>query len=387
VKNNVFMGCMASFAISISLSSGPVSAQTLTLLHTFTGGADGEFPAQGLVRDEHGNLYGTTNGGPLPPPFTSIGGTVFKVDRSGRLVTLYTFTGPNGANPSRGHLLQDDEGNLYGLTGNGGTLPGGGPGRGILYRLNAHGEQTVLHVFGGGTDGVSPTGTLYRDRLGNFYGTTAGGGAFGFGTAFKLSNSGEETVLHSFNIGVDGWLPSGGLVADEAGNLYGVTSFGGPAATDLGEVFKIDNAGGYTVLHAFSGSPDGSVPGGELVLDGEGNLYGTTSSGGAFGSGTVFKVDRSGKYTILHNFSATSPYGGALIRDRAGNFFGTTTTGVFEMDPTGNVTVLVTFPPSVSQGVPISPLVRDRAGNLYGATTGVAALNPTVFGAVFKVTP
>jgi uncharacterized repeat protein (TIGR03803 family) len=280
--------------------------------------------------------------------------------------------------------LRDTEGYLYGMTENG-TLPFAS-GKGTVYRLNPEGEISVLHVFGSGADGSSPIGTLHRDTFANLYGATAGGGTFGWGTAFKLSPDGKETVLHNFNIGVDGWLPGGGLVADAAGDLYGVTTFGGPLPTNLGEVYKISKSGEYTVLHAFTGPPDGSEPVGELVLDHEGSVYGTTTAGGSYGFGTLFKITHSGQFKILHNFSRGFP-NGTLIRDEEGKFYGTTTSGIFKVDPAGKVTILFTFAPSVAQGPPISPLARDRAGNLYGTTAGIDGLTPTVLGMVFKLTP
>jgi uncharacterized repeat protein (TIGR03803 family) len=377
------------FAIAVAatftcLTACPASAQTLSILHQFAGGSDGELPRQGLVRGENGDLYGTTHGNPLPPPFTSTGGTVFKIDATGQLTTLYTFTGSTGENPTGGRLLRDDEGNLYGLTENG-PLPFAF-GKGTLYRLSPEGAISVLHVFGSGTDGSSPIGTLHRDRFGNLYGATAGGGTFGWGTAFKVSPDGNETVLHNFNIGVDGWLPGGGLVADAAGNLYGVTTFGGPSSTNLGEVYKISDSGEYTVLHAFTGPPDGSEPAGELMLDHEGNIYGTTTGGGSYGAGTLFKIAHSGQFAILHSFTGGSP-NGTLIRDERGSLYGATTSGIFKMDPAGKVTNLFTFAPSVAEGPPISPLALDRAGNLYGTTAGIDSLTPTVLGMVFKLTP
>ena len=365
------------------LNPRPASAQTLTILHKFAGGSDGELPQQGLVRGENGDFYGTTHGNPLPRPFTSTGGTIFKIDATGRLTTLYRFTGSTGENPTGGRLLRDDEGNLYGMTENG-ALPFAFS-KGTLYRLSPEGVISVRHVFGSGTDGLYPLGTLHRDRFDNLYGATVGGGTFGWGTAFKLSPDGNETILHDFNIGVDGWIPGGGLVADAAGNLYGVTTYGGPLPTNLGEVYKTSDSGAYTVVHAFTG-PDGSEPVGELVFDHEGNIYGTTTRGGSYGSGTLFKIDHSGKFTILHNFSGGSP-DGTLIRGERGTFYGATTSGIFKMDPAGKVTILFTFPPSVAQGPPNSPLALDEDGNLYGTTTGIDSLTPTVRGMVFKLTP
>src|SRR6185369_16323811 len=143
----------------------------------------------------------------------------------------------------------------------------------------------------GGQDGYTPAAGLVPDEAGNLYGTTEGGGAFGvFGTVFKLDASGNLTVLHSFaGAPTDGEFPLAGLIRDKAGNLYGTTEVGG--AFNNGTVFKVDSTGKETVLHSFAGSPsDGGFPQGGLILDKAGNLYGTTGKGGASNLGTIFKL-------------------------------------------------------------------------------------------------
>jgi uncharacterized repeat protein (TIGR03803 family) len=391
-----------AFALFFGLAAATASAQPFTVLHAFTN--VGVAPAQGLVRDEQGNLYGTTTALPaIPPAQPSSFGTVFKIDRNGQFSTLLTFTGPNGASPWGGRLLRDDEGNLYGLTSNGGVLPDGDPGHGTAYRLDSGGNLTILHVFGAAGDGSSPTGTLLRDRRGNFYGATLGGGATGWGAVFRIAPGGTETVLHSFDLAAGGWFPGGGLVADGAGNLYGVTFYGGPMpGVGTGEVYNIDNTGTYSVLHVLTGGSGGGAPTGELRMDHWGNLYGVTAGGGASGFGTVFELSQGGQETVLHSFAGSAQGDGAdptgtLIRDETGNFYGTTASGgsdpssagsgtVFKMDPSGNVTLLFSFP-SVSDGTPHSPLARDERGNLYGTASGATFPPPNIFGVVFKLAP
>ncbi|MGH6841232.1 MAG: choice-of-anchor tandem repeat GloVer-containing protein, partial [Methylocella sp.] len=172
--------------------------------------------------------------------------------------------------------------------------------------------ETVLYSFKGGSDGAGPNGGLIADSKGNLYGTTRHGGASGNGTVFKLSPGGTETVLYTFTGGSDGALPSGGLIADSSGNLYGVTASGG-ASSDGGVVFKLSPSGTETVLYSFKGGSDGSNPYSGLIADSGGNLYGTTELGGApgsgcggFGCGTVFKLTGTG-FVPPVQFAAFSP--------------------------------------------------------------------------------
>lgn len=266
----------------------------------------------------------------------------------------------------------------------------------------AHGQTfTVLHSFKGGTDGESPSAGVVRDAAGNLYGTTAYGGTFGHGTVFKLATTGRETVLYSFTGGTDGAIPLAGLMRDGAGNLYGTTEAGGDltcnSGTGCGTVFKLDTTGTETVLHSFTGNRDGSSPIAGVIPDMAGNLYGSTPQGGAVSSGTVFKVDTTGKETVLYTFTGgaggTDGYlpDGAVIGDAVGNLYGTTQLGgnysfgtVFELNSTGKETVLYRFRGGTNGLNPVGGVIRDAAGNLYGATQG----GGTFFdGTVFKLNP
>src|ERR1700693_3503348 len=175
---------------------------------------------------------------------------------------------------------------------------------------------TLLYSFKGGADGSAPAAGLVRDAAGNLYGTTLGGGTSGEGTAFKLDTTGAETTLHSFGFRSDGRIPLGGLIRDAAGNLYGTASEGG--ASGQGTVFKLDRTGAETVLHIFTGSSgDGALPGGDLVRDAAGNLYGTTYAGGASDMGTVFRLETTGTETVLYSFrgkplDGAHPYAGLV---------------------------------------------------------------------------
>jgi len=241
---------------------------------------------------------------------------------------LHAFKDPkNGLGPTG--LIRDSAGNFYGVTGVGGDLNcdlTGSLGCGIVYSLNPAGREAVLHRFNGNpTDEGGPLGSLVRDDNGNLYGITNGSPLY-CGTVFKLDKQGTETVLHVFSCGADGGLPQAGLLRDSAGNLYGTTSFGG--ASNFGIVFKMDSSGKETVLHSFTGGADGGLPSTELIRDSAGNLYGT-AGGGISGQGVIFKLDTAGQETVLHNFTRAEGSGPdtRLLRDAAGNLYGTTSSG------------------------------------------------------------
>jgi uncharacterized repeat protein (TIGR03803 family) len=181
-------------------------------------------------------------------------------------------------------LIRDSAGNLYGTTNGGGAS-----GAGVVFQIDPSGNETVLYNFTGGADGGFPFGGLIRDSAGNLYGTTNGGGASGAGVVFKVDRAGNETMLYSFTGGPDGGYPLWVVLArDSAGNLYGTTSGGG--ASGNGVVFKLDPSGNETVLHSFTGGADGSSPFAGVVLGSNGNLYGTTPFGGQTNAGIVFEI-------------------------------------------------------------------------------------------------
>jgi uncharacterized repeat protein (TIGR03803 family) len=249
---------------------------------------------------------------------------VFKLDTFGNETVLHSFNGSDWSVPLAG-LILDSTGNLYGTTYVGGTY-----NNGTVFKLDTSGNETVLYSFTGRSDGGGPyAGSLITDAVGNLYGTSSFGGAYTLGTVFKLDTFGHEAVLHSFN-GGDGWAPYGGLVMDAAGNLYGTTGLGGGStycSNGCGTVFELDSSGNETVLHSFTGSGgDGFIPLAGLIRDRRGNLYGTTAGGGANGGGIVFKLDGSGRETVLHSFPGNdlAYSNGGLLMDKAGNIYGTT---------------------------------------------------------------
>jgi uncharacterized repeat protein (TIGR03803 family) len=348
-----------------------------TVLHSFTGGADGGYSYAGLVQDWAGSLYGTASIGG-----SGGAGVVFKIDQRGRETVLFNFTGGADGGYPYGPLIQDFAGNLYG------AASGGGPaGVGLIFKLDPHGHETVLYNFTGGADGAYPNAVI-QDLLGNLYGTTSGGGgAAGAGVVFKLDRRGRETTLYSFTGGSDGGYPYAVVVEDWAGNLYGTASSGG--ATNQGVVFKVDQRGNETVLHSFAGGADGAYPYGSLIIDFAGNLYGDASYAGTANAGVVFKVDQRGNETVTYTFPGTdgsNPVGG-VIQDASGNFYGTTAGGgpvnqgvIFKVDTAGHETLLYTFTGGADGGDPNAGLVQDSSGNFYGtAVAGGAAGTGVVF--------
>jgi uncharacterized repeat protein (TIGR03803 family) len=193
---------------------------------------------------------------------------------------------------------------------------------------------SILHTFTDTPDGANtptqkPSGGLIRDAAGNLYGTTRNGGAGGGGTVFKVDTSDTETVLYSFMGYPDGSNPEAPVIRDAAGNFYGTTEFGGPGT--LGTVFKLDTTGKETMLYSFDWT-HGRYPDAGLVRDSAGNLYGTTDeNSGAFQNGTVFKLDTAGKKTVLYRFrggkDGSIPFGMGLVIDSARNLYGTTWAG------------------------------------------------------------
>jgi len=317
---------------------------------------------------------------------------------SGTEKVIFRFYKRIGYGPV-GTLIFDASGNLYGVTGEYDTTNS-------VYELSpgANGTWTgkVLHYFKfGHNDGLTPTGGLIFDAAGNLYGTTWDGGSHGQGVAFEVvhgASGWSEHVLHNFGHRQDGAAPSGGLIFDKAGNLYGVTANGG--AYSSGTVFQLspgaNNTWTESVLYSFQDNGvDGRGPEGSLAIDAAGNLYGTTQTGGANGGGgIVFELSPGANgtwtYNVLYNFCSTSkcadggsPEGG-LIFDAAGNLYGATLVGgasqcgndtcgvVFELTPSGGTwteTVLHSFAGGLKDGFePNAPLIFDSAGNLYGTT-------------------
>jgi uncharacterized repeat protein (TIGR03803 family) len=376
-------------------------AQTFTTLFSFDG-TDGEAPYQaGLVQSTNGDLYGTTCCGAI-----NFSGTVFKITPGGTLTTLYSFCSQSGCTDGDGPqaaLVQATNGDLYGTTIVGGAYCASVGGCGTVFKITPGGTLTTLHSFcsqSGCPDGSGP-GALIQATNGDFYGVTAFGGANGYGTVFKTTETGTLTTLYSFCAQsgcTDGAGPYAGLLQAPNGDFYGTTEDGGgcavgPPGQGCGTMFKITPSGTLTTLHIFCSQggvfcSDGRYPS-AVVQAANGDFYGTTDGGGANNGGTVFKITLGGTLTTLYSFCAQSgctdgesPAAG-LVQASDGNFYGTTWVGgadtfggndggtIFKITPGGTLTTLYSFcaQSGCADGEnPNSPLVQDTNGHLYGTT-------------------
>jgi len=375
--------------------------QTFTVLHNFTGGADGGTPYAPVTVDGRGDLYGTTSSG-------GSGGVVFKMTHTNgawTFGTLYSFGAPNDPVFPYAGVVFGPDGTLYGTGSAGGTH-----GAGAVFNLQppphfeanvfAPWTETVLYSFEGGDDGLTPYASVTFDRAGNIYGTTYNGGAGRQGTVYKLTRSGggwTESVLYNF-AGSNGQGPIGGVIIDNAGNLYGTTQMGG-LYQDFGEVYELTYAApvGWTESFLYSFDQNGpSAPTATLMFGPSGNIYGTTASG----EGSIFDLTPSGSTWIYHLL-----YGGGggieecgdrggLAMDAAGNFYGTTTCdgahgsgSVFKLSYINGVwtsTTLYSFTGGSDGEFPEAGPALDANGNLYGTTTQGGAYGN---GVVWEVTP
>ncbi|MGA7078905.1 MAG: choice-of-anchor tandem repeat GloVer-containing protein [Terriglobales bacterium] len=403
---------IAFFAFAISTFA---HAQTETALYIFGSQTnDGNYADAGLIFDANGNLYGTTvSGGAY------YGGTVFELTAAGSEKILYSFGSHSGDGgvPYAGVIL-DNVGNLYGTTAYGGAYRcSNAYVCGTVFEVTAEGTEKVLHSFGGGygekADGTYPQAGLIFDNAGNLYGTTSFGGdlecgGYGCGTVFKLTPKGKknvsykEKVLYRFGrYQGDGQAPYAGLIFDNAGNLYGTAFDGGYYG--YGAVFELTAAGKEKVLYSFGRyKGDGLHPGAGLIFDSDGNLYSTTTYGGANNVGTVFELTADGTEKILYNFGSQTGDGeypvGGVIFDTNGNLYGTTYFGgayydgtVFELTAAGTEKILYTFGSQTGDGIyPYATPIFDNNGNLYGTTPHGGDFEceaPYGCGTVFKLTP
>jgi uncharacterized repeat protein (TIGR03803 family) len=358
-------------ATAIPLSAAQATETPVRVLHSFTGAPDGALPYVGVIRDNAGNLYGTTTSGGA-----NNDGAIFKLAPDGTETVLHSFTGSDGNYPQGDLIFDQTTGAVYGN-----ALYGGASGYGVVFELAPDGTYTVLHAFTNGSDGGFPVGHLIRDRAGNFYGVAQLGGATGYGVIYELASDGTFTVLHNF-AGSDGSYPVSGLTRD-ARNFYGTALSGG--ANNNGVAYKLTADGTFTVLHAFAGGSDGINPYGGVTKDKLGDLYGDTYGGGggancSGGCGVVYKIAPDGTYSILHAFTGGADDGANpeadLLRTRSGKLYSTTYAGgtlnqgtVFEITPHGAEKILHSFIGGASDGAyPSSRLIKDKDGNFYGTT-------------------
>jgi uncharacterized repeat protein (TIGR03803 family) len=314
--------------VALTANSACAASNWQTLYEFPASDADGDLPTAPLVADGAGNLYGTTYLGG-----TDDGGVVFRLAPDGTETVLHSFTGSAGSgdgyNPLSG-LVMDSAANLYGTTQQGGGTDCN-DGCGIVFKVAPDGTETVLHTFSnGGLDGATPgQGVLLLTKKGDLIGTTFSGGKFHSGTVYKLLPNGHDIILYAFSGGTaDGCGPEYDVISDKAGNLYGTTSSCG--ASGHGTIFKLAPDGAETVLYSFLGGTDGSAPDCTPILDKSGNLYGTTGDGGTYDWGTVFRLAPDGTKTVLYSFTGGGdgavPVGG-VYRTKNGDLYGAASDG------------------------------------------------------------
>jgi uncharacterized repeat protein (TIGR03803 family) len=366
---------LALFCAVIPVSGAPI----LTSLHGFSGGInDGALPSADMILGRDGNFYGTTEGNGI-----SGDQVIFRASPAGVITVLHTFGSitnssgqPLDGDFVEGGLVQGSDGTLYG------TASGGGPtDSGTIFSITTNGAFTLLYTFSG-PDGDTPEGNLVFGKDGSLYGTTIFGGATDDGTIFQITTNGNFTSLVSLD-STDG-SPNGSLVQGADGNLYG-TAFGN---TGLGTVFQVSTNGAFTVLYPFTGLADGGDPLAGLTFGTDGFLYGTTTSGGTFDTGTVFKIDTSGNLTTLAQFDGTngSLCEAPLTLGKDGNFYGTATAGgtnengtLFQVTPAGVLTTLWLFNGANDGSNPDDALISSGNGIFYGLAENAGSGNNGTF--------
>ena len=334
-------------------------------------GTNGAIALSQLTVGADGQLYGTTQLGGIANL-----GTVFKITTNGVLTTLASFTNSVNALPTSG-LLRASDGNFYGCT------------QGAVFKVTPGGViTTVVSLMP--LDGITPQAGLTPGTDGNFYGTTRAGGSNNFGTIFRLTPEGIFTRMLAFN-GTNGAFPQSTLTLGKDGNFYGTTVSGG-GGNSAGTVFRFSTNGTLTTLASFDSTNTGFSPDCPLLIDTNGNLYGTTPISGPGLRGTVFRVTTNGVLTNLVNFNGpngATPKDGLVMGDD-GNFYGVTVSGgannlgtAFRLTPAGTLTTLISF--NTTNGAnPIGGLIFGKDGFLYG-TTGFGGTN-LGFGTIFKLT-
>jgi uncharacterized repeat protein (TIGR03803 family) len=394
----VFVCAFASLVV-VGTSGAATGAVSFSVLHSFSG-PEGETPAAPLVQGADGFFYGVAaHGGDFTASAPDGRGTAFRMDASGNVTTLHTFKGPEGAVPVS--LIQGRDGFFYGTATYGGdeAISSLQPGNGTLFRMDAAGVVTVLYVFpysiGGGSSQPGPIvqgadGALYGGALGA-YGTSAIGGYI-----YRFDPiTGDVRHLHDF-VGSDGAIPTGSLFQARDGFFYGTTNQGGP--WNSGVIYKVDVLGNFALLHSLSPfyPGEGSEPKAGVIQTSDGFFYGTTEQGGY--GGEIFRMDAAGNFTVIHRFDSYFSDGGrprsGLIEGRDGFLYGTTPSGgqpvtasrygvVYRMDKAGTVTVLHTFT-GPDGSTPWAALAQGADGQLYGSTVVGGAFG---LGVLFRVDP
>jgi hypothetical protein len=435
----VVLAALFTLAFTPSLPAQSTSTSSFNVLYSFTGGADGYQPGNGLVFGSGSVLYGTTFRGATVNGYCPAGcGTVFSLTQkngSWSLDTIHSFAGyPTDVSNSYAQVTLEKNGTIFGTGGSGGAhMCGPQEPCGGVFKLAPSGDdwkESVIYNFNRANGFTPYTALTLQDGV--FYGTTwfgpASDGNAGNGTIFSLTSEGKagwkHVIIHTFEGGSDGAEPYGNLVFDTEGNAYGSTPYGGTA--NSGDIFELypSPEGGWTeqILYSFPTSyVSGAYPS-TLILDSKGNLYGVTNTGGQSGTGcgvydcgTVFELEKltggSWQLKTLYEFAGGSdgysPAAG-LVFDAKGNLYGTTLLGgesscqfvngapgcgtVFELSPSGSGSwskkLIYSFQGSSDGEFPTNgSLIFDSSGNLYGATAGNADSGGSGYGTIYQITP
>lgn len=333
---------------------------TFAVIKHFISNTDGALPYGGLVQNSDGNLYGMNRSGGA-----NNAGTIYKITTNGAYTVIHAMADATEGSAACGSLVKAADGNLYGMASSGGAFGGG-----TAFKITTGGALTVLANFNGPAQGNIPLETLVKGKDSAYYGTNSSGGAYGWGTIFKICG-GATTTLYAMNKGVDGGIPKGSLLLASDGNFYGMNSDGGPKG--YGNIFKITPAGKYSVLYNFNPSLDGGSPQGSLIQATDGSLYGLTISGGAKAGGTAFKITLAGTYTVLHHFDyateGNNPEGN-LLQASDGNFYGMTSNNahIFQITSAGTFSLMRALVSSTDGYMPLCSLIQKPDGFLYGTT-------------------
>jgi uncharacterized repeat protein (TIGR03803 family) len=366
------LGSVPSTGAVLTVIPASAPGTRLATLYSFSSGTGGSTP-NGLALGTNGVIYGTTQFGGS--------GTIFNVNTNGTVIApLVSLSGTNGSLP-RAAPVQGADGYLYGT-----TQFGGSNSEGCIFRFAYDGTVSSFYSFTGTVDtgypdGAEPYAPLVQGSDGNLYGATTVEGANGFGTLFKINPNGALTTLYSFTNGSDGAGPITGLIQATDGNYYGVTSGG---AAGKGNVFRMNPNGTFVNLYTFSGGQDGSQPN-ALVQGADGNFYGTATHNtiGPFQFyGTIFRMTPSGQLGTLYTLNTSDGHypSAGLVQASDGNFYGTTHDGgafgnglgngtIFRIAPNGTFSTLASFDGFNAGLHPAAALVQGPDGALYGTTT------------------
>lgn len=356
-------------------------AGVYTVLRHLSYAADGTNPRGHLVQGKDSAFYGMTYGG------GSLGyGTIFKITATGTYTVLRHMNRPTDGGQSYGSLVEGSDGNLYGMAYSGGTF-----GYGTIFKITKAGVFTVLRHLNSTADGAYPQGDLVQGTDGNLYGSCYSGGTFGNGTIFKITKAGIYTVLRNLSASIDGGNPFGNLYQNADGVLYGMNRTGG--GSTAGTAFKITTAGVFTVLHSFVPTTEGGTPNAGFAKGTDGNFYGMTSAGGTYGGGTAFRMTSTGTVIVLAHFNGAKNGNipqESLVKGRDSAYYGTTSSGgayghgtIFKICA-GVTTTLYSFNRNITGSAPLGSLVQATDGNFYGTTSEGGTGG---YGTIFRITP